>query len=192
MFDVSSVSISESFSPLLGVDMTFNNNLTAKLEYRKTRVVTLSMTSIQINEARSNDLVIGMGYKLNNFNLFDFFTGPRAHKSKQKSRSNQKNGQNKNNNNSRNNGYNHSLNLRLDASYRSQSAITRDIATMVSQASSGNSAFKISFMADYTLSRMLTMSFYYDMQMNKPLLSSSSYPMTTHDFGLSVKFSLTR
>ena len=47
-------------------------------------------------------------------------------------------------------------------------------------------------MADYTLSRLLTMSFYYDRQTNTPLLSSSSYPTTTQDFGLSVKFSLTR
>ena len=36
------------------------------------------------------------------------------------------------------------------------------------------------------------MSFYYDCQTNKPLLASSSYPTTTQDFGLSLKFSLTR
>jgi len=36
------------------------------------------------------------------------------------------------------------------------------------------------------------MSFYYDMQTNTPLLSSSSYPTTTHDFGFNVKLSLTR
>ena len=63
---------------------------------------------------------------------------------------------------------------------------------MTSAANSGNTAFKLSFSADYTLSRMLTMSFYYDRQTNTPLLSSSSYPTTTHDFGLSMKFSLTR
>ena len=70
MYNVSTVSINESFAPLLGVDMTFDNNLTAKLEYRSTRNLSLSMTSIQINEATSHDWVIGMGYKINNFNLF--------------------------------------------------------------------------------------------------------------------------
>ena len=63
---------------------------------------------------------------------------------------------------------------------------------MTSSASSGNSAFKLSFSADYTLSRLVTMSFYYDMQTNTPLLSSSSYPTTPHDFGFNVKLSLTR
>jgi hypothetical protein len=43
-----------------------------------------------------------------------------------------------------------------------------------------------------TLKRLLTLSAYYERQTNKPLLSSSSYPTTTHDFGLSMKFSLTR
>jgi cell surface protein SprA len=82
--------------------------------------------------------------------------------------------------------------MRLDISFRQQAAITRDIASQTSAASSGNSALKVSFMADYTLSRLLTLSAYYDRQTNTPLLSSSSYPTTTHDFGLSIKFSLTR
>ncbi len=84
------------------------------------------------------------------------------------------------------------MNLRFDLSYRKQAAITRDIATMTSQASSGNTAFKFSFNADYTLSKLMTMTLYYDQQTNTPLLTSSSYPTTTRDFGLSLKFSLTR
>ena len=89
-------------------------------------------------------------------------------------------------------GVNHDLNTRLDISFRKQAAITRDIATGVSSASSGNSALKVSLAADYTLSRFLTLTAYYDRQTNTPLLSSSSYPTTTQDFGLSLKFSLTR
>ena len=89
-------------------------------------------------------------------------------------------------------GVNHDLNLNLDFSYRRQASLTRDIATMTSNASSGNSALRLSFTADYTLSRMLTMSFFYDFQNNTPLLSSNSYPTSTRDFGLSMKFSLTR
>ena len=87
---------------------------------------------------------------------------------------------------------NHDLNLRLDISFRNQAAITRDIASGTSSASSGNSAFKLSFMADYTLSRLMTITAYYDQQTNTPLLASSAYPTTTRDFGLSLKFSLTR
>ena len=69
MYNISQVSINEAFSPLLGVDVTLQNNLTARLEYRQTRVLSLSMTSVQLNEASSKDWVIGIGYRINDFNL---------------------------------------------------------------------------------------------------------------------------
>ena len=193
MFNVSTVSINEAFSPLLGIDVTLQNNMTIKAEYRTTRVMSLSMTSVQINEASSHDWVIGAAYTLNNFNPFG---GNRHRRVRQRGRSTaagasqQKTGSNSRNTSS--SGVNNDLKLRLDLSLRKQASITRDIATMTSAANSGNTAFKLSFSADYTLSRMLTMSFYYDRQTNTPLLSSSSYPTTTQDFGLSMKFSLTR
>ncbi len=190
MFNISQVSINESFSPLLGMDVTFNNNMTVKAEYRQTRVLNLSMTSVQLNEALSKDWVIGMGYRINNFDVFGWGTKV----SRSKSKGGNKNAANKNATTTKTvqNGTNHDLNLRLDFSFRKQAAIVRDIASMVSSASSGNNALKLSFSADYTFSKLLTMSFYYDRQTNTPLLSSSSYPTTTQDFGLSIKFSLTR
>ena len=193
MYNISTVSINESFSPLLGMDVTLQNNMTVKVEYRTTRVLNLSMTSVQLNESRSNDWVIGLGYKISDFKLF----GATASRKVKKAQS----GKGKKNNNEKENtqqtarsktGVNHDLNLRADFSLRSQAAITRDIASGISSASSGNSALKLSFAADYTLSRLMTLTFYYDRQTNTPLLSSSSYPTTTRDFGLSVKFSLTR
>ncbi|MBR2241773.1 MAG: hypothetical protein IJ885_00720, partial [Prevotella sp.] len=193
MYNVSTVSINESFSPLLGVDMTFLNNMTAKVEYRTTRNMTLSMTSVQINEAISRDWVVGMGYKINDFNFFGLGGARKVKTTKGKGNDSSDSQRNQSSqSSSRKKGINHDLNLRLDVSYRSQAAIVRDIASMTSSASSGNKAFKLAFNADYTLSRLLTMSFYYDRQVNTPLLSSNSYPTTTQDFGLSMKFSLTR
>ena len=190
-YNVPTVSLNESFSPLIGIDLTFNNNLTAKVEYRTTRVLNLSMTSIQINESRSNDWVVGLAYKISDFNIF----GSKGNrKVKKAQRGGRKNGNAKEQTTSTapKTGVNHDLNLRLDFSLRDQAAITRDIASRTSNANSGNTALKISFMADYTLSRLLTLSAYYDRQTNTPLLSANSYPTTTHDFGLSLKFSLTR
>ena len=191
-WSVPMVSINESFAPLLGVDATLNNNLTLKAEYRKTRTISLSTTSVQINEGRSNDWVFGVGYKISDFRIFS--SGATRKIKKAQSGRSGKNSQTSqaSTSNNRRSGVNHDLNLRLDISLRSQASITRDIASGISSASSGNSAFKLSFMADYTLSRLLTLTAYYDSQTNTPLLSSSSYPTTTHDFGLSVKFSLTR
>ena len=191
-YNISTVSINESFSPLLGIDMTLNNNMTFKVEYKTSRVLNLSMTSVQINESKSNDWVIGFGYKISNFNLFGSGTSHRKVKGGKKGANDDDDNKKQQTNTSRKGGVNHDLNTRVDISFRKQAAITRDIATGVSSASSGNSALKISISADYTLSRFLTLTAYYDRQTNTPLLSSSSYPTTTQDFGLSLKFSLTR
>ena len=190
---VPTVSINESFAPLLGVDVTFLNNLTMKAEYRRTRVLNLSMTSVQINESRSSDWVVGLGYKISDFRLFSGKTSRKIKKAQRGgNRKNQQEQQASSSSSSKKGGVNHDLNMRLDFTLRDQAAITRDIATRTSSASSGNSALKLSFMADYTLSRLMTLSVYYERQTNKPLLSSSSYPTTTRDFGVSLKFSLTR
>lgn len=183
MFDISTVSINESFSPLFGLDMTFNNNLTAKVEMRKSRVLVLSMTSQQITESRSDDWVVGLGYKIADLNLF---APKKTVRSKGKGRKSSQQAQ------TTSRGFANDLNLRLDFTLRNQSALNRDILTQLTQATSGNKAVQISFSADYALSKMLTLTAYYDRQMNKPLLSSSSYPVTTQDFGISLRFMLNR
>ncbi len=191
-FDISTVSINESFSPLIGINVTMKNNVTAKLEMRRTRVLTLSMTSQQLTETRSNDFVIGAGYKIQGLNLFAPKTTVK--KGNQKSRSGQpsENASGSSTKKGADSGFSNDLNLRLDISLRNQSAINRDIATVLSQATSGNKAVQISFSADYALSKYLTLTAYYDRQMNKPLLTSSSYPTTTQDFGINLKFILNR
>ena len=192
IYNISTVSINEQFAPLLGIDVTLNSGLTAKAEYRTSRALNLSMTSVQVNEARSNDWVIGLGYKISDFNLFGAVGNRKVKKAQRGSKKTTDNQKQATTNNSRKSGVNHDLNLRLDFSFRQQAAITRDIDSGTSAASSGNSALKISFAADYTLSKLVTLSAYYDRQTNTPLLSSSSYPTTTRDFGLALKFSLTR
>lgn len=195
MYNISTVSINEAFSPLLGVDMTFNNSLSLKVEYKTTRVLSLSMTSVQINESLSKDWVIGMGYKISDFRLFGGNASRKIRKAQGGKGSKDEEDKDSSSSTKKKtsaSGVNHDLNLRLDITLKRQASITRDIATVTSSASSGSTAFKMSMEADYTLSRLLTLTAYYDRQTTTPLLSSSSYPTTTHDFGFSLKMSLTR
>ncbi len=200
IYNVSTVSINESFSPLLGVDMTFNSGMTGKLEYKKTRTLNLSMTSVALTENFSNDIVLGMGYKIKDLNLF----GAKSIQSSdgKKNKKNSKSGKNddsKNSSNNRNASNNrnrtqvsHDLNIRAEFSYRMQNALNRNIQTAITTATSGSTAYKVTASADYTFSRLLTLTGFFDWQKNVPLVSQSSYPTTTADFGVSMKFSLTR
>ena len=200
-YDISTVSINESFAPLIGLNVTLHNNMTLKAEYRTTRVMSLSITSAQLTETGSKDFVLGWGYKINDFRLGSLFGSKRASQKALKStakkralkskptssdgRENIKSSTGKNN-------FAHALSLRFDFSIRNQDAIRRDIQTGLSEATSGNKAVKASFRADYTMSRYVTMTLFYDRQRSQPLLSSSAYPTVTQDFGLSMKFALTR
>jgi len=168
MFNISSVSINESFSPLCGVNMTFMNDISARVEYRKTRVMTLSTTAVQVVETTSDDITAGTGYKINGVKLFGAQSG------------------------SGRNSVSNDLNMNLDFSFRNQNALCRNLREETTQATSGNRAIKISFSADYTYSRMLTLNFYYDFQSNFPLVSTNAYPTSTHDAGMTLKFTLTR
>ena len=203
MYDISTVSINERLTPLVGLNVTLNNNMTVKLEYRTTRAITLSMTSAQINETSSKDIVAGWGYKIDDFKFSSLF-GKKKGGGKDSKNSKSKNGKDdkegddapkknsgKNVRDTRNN-FAHALNLSFDFSFRNQDALRRDIQTGLTEATSGNRAIKTSFQASYALSRMVTLNLYYDRQRNAPLLSSSAYPTVTQDFGLSMKLSLTR
>lgn len=168
MFNISSVSINESFAPLAGVNMTFKNDISARLEFRKTRVITLSTTAVQVVETTSDDITAGAGYKINGLKLFGAQPG------------------------SGRNRVSNDLNMSLDFSLRNQNALCRNLRETTTQATSGNRAIKLSFSADYTYSRMLTLNFYYDFQSNFPFVSTSAYPTSTHDAGMTLKFTLTR
>lgn len=168
MFNIGSVSINESFSPLCGVNMTFLNNISARLEFRKTRVLTLSTTAVQVVESSSDDITAGAGYKITGVKLFGAKGGTGSAK------------------------VSNDLNMNLDFSYRNQNAVCRNLREATTQATSGNRAVKVSLSADYTYSRMLTLNFYYDYQSNFPLVSTASYPTSTHDAGMTLKFTLTR
>jgi cell surface protein SprA len=195
MYNISTVSINESFSPLIGIDMTFNNSMTAKLEYKKNRMLNLSLTSVALTENYSNDIVVGMSYKVKDLNLFG---AKRIQSGEPKKKKNSKKAADENaaktttTTNTRVGGVSHDLNLTFNFTYRMQNALNRNIQTQVATATNGSTAYKISMTADYTFSRMLTISGYLDWQKNVPLVSATSYPTTTADFGISCKFMLTR
>ena len=163
-YEISAVSITEGFSPLIGVDVTFQNNITARSEYRSTRNLSLNISSYQLVEAVSDEYVIGLGYKLTEFN--------KVLKMKQTK------------------DFSNDLTLRLDFSYRKNQSLIRKIEENFTQPTAGNIAKTIQLSADYGLSKTLTLRAFYDLQINEPLVSSASYPTSNSNYGISLRFSL--
>ena len=170
-FNISTVTLSESFAPLIGVNFTTNNNISGNAQWKQTRSLTLNMASAQLVEVVSRDLTIGTGYKWENFG--------------------QKMGIVFGGNKKGSGAVNHDLNLKFDITYKNQVSLLRKIEDEYSQATSGNKAWSFRFSGDYQFSRMLKMQLYYNKQINTPLISTS-YPTINTDFGLTLAFSLAR
>ena len=173
-YNVGAVSINESFSPLIGLDVTTNFNLTLGGKYIKSRTLNMSVTAIQLVETSSEEIAFNIGYKIVNLKFLN--GGKKASKSKKESKS----------------GSGNDINIRADFSFKNSSSVCRSIDKGTTQATSGNKSFNYSLTADYAYSKTLTFSLYFDRQKTIPLISANSYPTSTTDFGVSMKFSLAR
>ena len=69
-YDIGSVSVNESFSPLIGLDVTTNNNLTIGAKFIKSRMINLSLTAIQMVETQNQEIAVNIGYKILNTKVF--------------------------------------------------------------------------------------------------------------------------
>ena len=166
-YDISNVTLTEAFSPLIGVNLTMKNSLNIKAEYRKQRNLALNVTSVQLTEGHTSEFVIGGGYTIKNLNFI----------------TKNKNGAQKKVSND--------LKLQVDLSYKDVKMLLRKVEEGISQASSGNKVFAIKISADYVLSQKINLQLFYDHQGTTPLISSS-YPVKSDNVGLNIKLMLTR
>ncbi len=166
-FDFASVSLTEQFSPLVGINAVLKNSMTAKLEYKKQRNLSLNLSSTQLIDALTDEFVVGCGYTVKDFDVIL--------KLKNSAQSRIKN----------------DLKINADISYKDVKSLLRKIDQNLTQASSGNKLFTLKIMADYVFSSKVNIQMFYDKQISKPLISSS-FPVSSGNFGISFKFMLTR
>lgn len=62
-FLIPNVTISERFSPLIGVDVQLTNQLNFKVDYGRSRTISLSLIDFQVSEVRSIDITVGAGWR---------------------------------------------------------------------------------------------------------------------------------
>lgn len=165
-YNISSVSIAEMFNPLFGVNGTLNNSMTFNVQYNNYRTLNLNMAAYQIVESLQKEFVVGVGYRINEFNRIIGITSKRPQN------------------------FNNDLNLKADLAHKTNQALIRKIEERFTQATSGITTVTLRLSADYTLSRSLTLQAFFDRILNKPLITSTSYPTTNTNFGINLRFTL--
>jgi cell surface protein SprA len=166
--DVSSVSVREQFGPLIGINITFINDISTSFEMRKDRNVVLSLSNNQITDNLSNEWVVGFGYKFKAPGFIIRTANNQARPDK------------------------NDINVRGDFSIRDNKTIIRKIIedeASSTQVSSGQDILTFKLSADYDISSNFNIRLFYDLIVNNPIVTTS-YPTSNSNIGFSVKFSL--
>lgn len=164
--DILNVSISEQFSPLLGIDLGWQNNLTTKGEVRRTRNLAMSFSNNQLTEQTSWEYIFGFGYRFDNVPLI--FGNPAT------------GGQKVNKTN---------LKVTTDVSIRNVKNFIRRLAEGIDEISGGQKLTTISINADYTISAKVTLRTFFNRTVNNPYISNV-YPISTTNVGFSLRVEL--
>lgn len=147
--DITSFSATEQFMPLLGVDVTWKNNVLTKLEYKKTRSLTMSLTNTKLTEVYTWEYTLGSGYR---FDKLKLIVNKKPYES--------------------------DLNVRADVSVRDNITISRDLYT-IPEVTNGGLALAIKLSADYQFTEKLTLRAYFDHNMTNPAISTTFKQSTT-------------
>jgi cell surface protein SprA len=175
--NIQTVSITERFSPLIGVDATWNigkkqkdskgkastsQGLLTKFEYKKDRAATLSLANNQVTEILGTEIVIGTGYKFDKVK-FPWKIQDKAIYSP--------------------------LNIRFDFTFRDNLTVIRKVVEQTNQATAGQRVVSIKSSIDYNLNANLTLQYYYDQVITTPKIQTS-FPTGNLSTGIRLRFNL--
>jgi cell surface protein SprA len=176
---ITTVTIQESFSPLIKIDVQLNEKkgkktsdgkdqkskgaVTASFEMKKDRTVSLNANIPQITETRGQEYIAGAGYRYPKLKLNRIKIRGKALES--------------------------DLNCKVDLSLRNNVTTQRRVVDGISVPSQGVNIITLKTSVDYALTQNINLRLYYDKIINKPVVSTS-FPTANTNAGFSLRFSL--
>ncbi|MGB1204460.1 MAG: cell surface protein SprA [Chitinophagales bacterium] len=165
-YQIPQVMVSEQLAPLIGIDITLKNGISAKFDYKKSRMLSMSFQDFQLTEQYSDEFTIGAGYALEGLKLPTFF----KIKGKPVELENQ-------------------LSFNFDLSLRDTETLNYRLDEDIIQATAGMRTFRIAPSIDYVISNSLRISLFYERTRTVPRLSNA-FPTTQSKGGIRVSFML--
>ncbi len=166
--EINMVSITEQFSPLLSIDMTWNNSLISDIEFKRSRNLSMSFSNNQLTEIYSNEIIIGGGYRIKNVIInVKGLNGGKAKKLKS------------------------DLNIKADVSIKTNRTTLRKLVEDINQVSTGQRIVSINTSAEYLINEKFTVKFFFDKIITNPFVSSQ-FPNANTNAGFSLRFTLSQ
>ena len=163
-YNIPQILLTEQFSPLIGIDVTFKNSLSTRFEFKKGRNVALSLVDYQMIETFSSEFTIGAGYRVKGLTL------PFKIRGKKRTLDND-------------------LNFRFDFSLRDDQTINYYLGALQNSPTKGALTYSISPSIDYVVNNRLNVRLYFDHKRTKPH-TSLAYPISNTNAGIAIRFTL--
>lgn len=160
---INQVMISEQFVPLVGINIRTTNNISARIDFKKSRNLALNMSNAQVTETNNNDFTIDFGYTKTGFKLPWKFQG-------------------------RTLTLENDLTIRMAASVRDSRTVQRKIEDE-DVITNGNRTFQMRPTFTYKLNSQLDLSMYFERNVTDPKVLSS-FKRATSAFGVQLRFGL--
>jgi len=163
LYQYAQVTIAEQFSPLIGVDTRFKNNVSANFELGRSRLLGLSLSNSQLAQLSENNMVFGLGYRTNKFRFpFGMFR------------------QLKMDNN---------MDFKLDIAIRDNKTVIYRADITEAEVSSGAKNITLRPSVDYVLNQRFNIRLFYDSNITKPY-TSQTFNTAFTNFGFSLRITL--
>jgi cell surface protein SprA len=163
VYVVSQVLISEQFAPLIGINVRTKNRVTANVQYKTKRDLSLNISNAQITELSSKDMAFELGFTKNNMKL-PFKSQGRLIVLK------------------------NDLTFRMNVTLSDTKTIQRKINDL-NTITNGNINFQLRPNVSYVVNQKLNIQLYFERTVNEPMVSNS-YRRATTRFGTQIRFSL--
>jgi cell surface protein SprA len=164
---IPNVTIQEQFSPLIGFDVSFVNQLNAKFEYVKQRQLSLSLIDFQLSEVRSTEYTIGAGFRKRGLKLP--FKVPFSKKDSKE--------------------LENEINFRFDLKVRDNVTSNSRLDQQSAFATNGSKEITFSPTVDYYISNRINIKLYFDQRRVNPYISSAAPSVNTRA-GMQIRVSL--
>lgn len=170
---IQQISLREELAPLIGVDVGFKNQITARAEYRKSRTMAFTFSNYQLTEMREDNIIIGIGYRTRELVLPFRVNGRKAV-------------------------LDNDINFRFDLSYRDNKTLVRRLDEELSTnpgvaanptATAGIKTLSIDPTIEYIINKNLTLRIFAKREITTPMISTS-FPRKYTNFGFSLRYNL--
>ncbi|MBK7406751.1 MAG: cell surface protein SprA [Saprospirales bacterium] len=188
-FEIPSIVISEQFSPLIGIDIRTKNNISLRMDVKKTRNLQLSFLDNGLNETKTSEYVVGFGYRMKEVQL-PFLKKLQTSGKKDQPLTPSSGGRQSQGRGGasgpRNNG---DLDFSFDFSLRDDVTTRYLLDQPVNEPTRGTRAVSISPAAEYQVNKQLALRLFFDYRRTVPKISQS-FPITNTSAGIVVRFTL--